>query len=90
MQYINKKEIKKILNNIEIYIQNKVSKVSGGEREKILADSEAIEALASMGYSISEAREALKLVPPDVKDVGKRVMLALKNLGKKIFCNLLC
>ncbi len=36
-----------------------------------------------MGYSISDAREALKLVAPDIKDVGARITQALKQLGKK-------
>jgi hypothetical protein len=34
-----------------------------------------------MGYTVTEARDALKSVSPDVKDVGARVKMALKNLG---------
>jgi len=49
----------------------------------VMADSDALEALTSMGYSVSESREALKMVSADIKDVGERVKLALKNLGKK-------
>ena len=35
------------------------------------------------GYSVSEAREALKNIPADITDVGDRLKRALKSLGKK-------
>jgi len=74
---------KKTAERVILELKNKIADLPESEKKGAISDSDAIEALASMGYSVSEAREALKLVSPDVKDVGKRVMLALKNLGKK-------
>ncbi|MFA5986741.1 MAG: Holliday junction branch migration protein RuvA [Parcubacteria group bacterium] len=47
-----------------------------------MTHADAIDALRSLGYSASEARDALSNVPKDVKDVGECVRLALKYLGK--------
>lgn len=44
-------------------------------------DAEVIEALMALGYSASEAREALKVVAPDVAGTRERLTSALKNLG---------
>ena len=52
-----------------------------GEKEEVSVDADALEALTTMGYTITEARDALKAVPQDIKDVGARVKMALKNLG---------
>lgn len=45
------------------------------------AEAEAIEALQALGYSLREAREALKNLPSDL-DTGEKVKLALRHLGK--------
>jgi holliday junction DNA helicase RuvA len=74
---------KRTAERVIVELKNKVKDISEGERKEIVADSDALEALASMGYAITEARGALKLVPADIKDVGERVKMALKNLGKK-------
>ncbi len=47
-----------------------------------VVQSDAIDALRAMGYSVTEAREALTDVPKDVHDVGECIKIALKNLGK--------
>jgi Holliday junction DNA helicase RuvA len=47
-----------------------------------LAQSDAIDALRSMGYTATEARGALEGLPKDTIDVGECVKYALKNLGK--------
>jgi Holliday junction DNA helicase RuvA len=44
--------------------------------------SDALEALQSLGYSLSESRDALKNVPETVAGTSKRVKEALKLLGK--------
>lgn len=74
---------KKTAERVILELKNKISGLSDLEKNEIMADSDALEALTSMGYSVSESREALKLVPADIKDVGERVKLALKNLGRK-------
>ena len=59
-------------------------KVSGGEflGDKAGADSEVIDALISLGYRLHEAREALRKIPEDIKEVGEKVKAALKLLSK--------
>jgi Holliday junction DNA helicase RuvA len=74
---------KKTAERVILELKNKIADMPGHEKDEVIADSDALEALTSMGYSVSESREALKLVPVDIKDVGERVKLALKNLGKK-------
>lgn len=74
---------KKTAERIILELKNKIGDLSEGDKAKAIGDSDAIEALVSMGYSISESREALKHIPADVKDIGQRVKGALKNLGRK-------
>lgn len=74
---------KKTAERVIVELQNKVESVDIDDQAGALAGQDAIEALVSLGYSVTEAREALKSVPADVADVGKRIRQALKNLGKK-------
>ncbi len=74
---------KKTAEKVIVELQNKVKETELRGTAQALADQDALEALAAMGYSVSDAREALKLVSPEVKDVGARITQALKNLGKK-------
>ena len=45
-------------------------------------ESDVADALQTMGYSISEAREALKQIPQEISGTSARIKEALKNLGK--------
>jgi len=74
---------KKTAERVIIELQNKVDATDLNDQASTLAEQDALEALASLGYSVTEAREALKLVSPDVTDVSARIRQALKNLGKK-------
>ena len=74
---------KKTAERVILELQNKVADLSVGDKEEAVMDVDSIEALMTMGYSNTEARDALKSVPVDVKDVGERIKLALKNLGKR-------
>jgi len=51
--------------------------------QKLSSDSEAIDALVSLGYSSCQAKEALAQVPYRIKGVEARVKEALKIIGKK-------
>ena len=73
---------KKTAERVILELSNKIAELPGEDQGAARADSEAIEALASLGYSVSQAREALKAVPESVKDVSERVRAALKSLGK--------
>jgi holliday junction DNA helicase RuvA len=74
---------KKTAEKLIVELQNKVVAVAGDEHSDASASQDALEALTSLGYSITDAREALKLVPADVIDISARIRGALKNLGKK-------
>lgn len=45
-------------------------------------DKEVVEALQSLGYTASQAREALKLLSPDIQDPSERIRMALRYLSK--------
>jgi holliday junction DNA helicase RuvA len=74
---------KKTAGRVILELKNKVADISTGDKEEATIDVDAIEALITMGYTNSEAREALKAVSADIKDVGQRVKMALKNIGKR-------
>lgn len=74
---------KKTAEKVIVELQNKVSAVDVADQASALADQEALEALTALGYTVTEAREALKLVSPQVQNVGERLKAALKSLGKK-------
>lgn len=74
---------KKTAEKIIVELQNKVSAAEVTGRESISSDQDAVEGLMSLGYSASQAREALKSVPSDIEKPGERIRSALKHLGKK-------
>jgi len=74
---------KKTAERVIIELQNKVTAPTGKNAGSVMPEHEALQALISLGYNVSEGREALKLVSPDVKDIGERIRAALKLLGKK-------
>ena len=73
----------KTAQRVILELKNKIADMPTTEREDALSDNDAFEALVTMGYSVTQAREALKKIPSDVKDVGERVKMALRSLGKK-------
>ena len=73
---------KKTAERVIVELQNKVDAVDIEDQAGALAGQDAIEALTSLGYSVTEAREALKLVPAETTDVSARIHQALRNLGK--------
>ena len=74
---------KKTAERVIVELQNKVAAPVNMGARSTTADGDAIEALLSLGYKVSEARDALKAVPDGVKDVGEKVRAALRLLGKK-------
>ena len=50
--------------------------------EGLEGETTALEALRSLGYSVHEAREALKTIPRSVVGANDRIKEALKYLGK--------
>lgn len=74
---------KKTAQRVILELKNKVSTLPAHQSKQVQSDSDALEALMALGYSVSEAREALKHVSKEITDVGERVKAALKGLGKK-------
>jgi Holliday junction DNA helicase RuvA len=74
---------KKTAERVILELQNKIVDLPESERQEAMAGNDAMDALVSMGYSSSEAREALKNISKDIADVGERVKAALRILGKK-------
>ena len=73
---------RKTAERVILELKNRITELPGEDQGTAKADSEAIEALISLGYTNVQAREALKKVPENVKDVSQRVRAALKSLGK--------
>lgn len=65
---------------ILVYLQGKVGKESpAGALPALDADTEVVEALTSLGYSVVEAQTALQSLPKDApQDVETRLRLALQ------------
>ena len=78
---------KKTAERVVLELRGKVGDIrtapaSKSGTEGIIASSEEIDALEALGYSLMQAREALKAVDPKIKDSGERIKAALKNIGK--------
>jgi len=56
------------------------SEQSSGGANGAMISSDEIDALMALGYSMPQAREALKKVDPEIKDSGKRIREALRNI----------
>lgn len=46
----------------------------------MIASGEEIDALMALGYSLMEARDALRLVDPNIKGSGERIRAALRSI----------
>ncbi|MBU0540264.1 Holliday junction branch migration protein RuvA [Patescibacteria group bacterium] len=52
------------------------------EKETAPQDREVLDALLSLGYNSSQAREALKNLDPSLTDTAERIRFILKNVSK--------
>jgi Holliday junction DNA helicase RuvA len=73
---------RKTAERVILELKNRITELPGEDQGTAKVDSEAIEALISLGYTNTQAREALKAVPEKVKSVSERVKMALRSLGK--------
>ncbi len=78
---------KKTAERVILELKNKILISDIGDLEdkskEISEHSDAIDALISLGYNAGEAKNALSRISPEVKDVGERVRMALREMGKK-------
>ncbi len=76
---------KKTAEKIIIELRDKINTIKFTDNDSIgdvnLIDNDEIDALQALGYSIMQAREALKNVDESITDSGQRIKQALKNLG---------
>lgn len=76
---IGKKRAEKIV----LELKDKLGSLETGAADHNLqGEADALEALQSLGYSLPEAREALKKLSPDITDTSEKVKAALKVMGK--------
>jgi len=65
----------------KIVIELKDKLIAGPEGTGLKGDEDALEALVSMGYSLSESRKALREISADIENSNDRLREALKLLG---------
>lgn len=66
----------------KIILELKEKLGAGEEGTGLKEEVDALEALKTLGYSHSEAREALKNIPKEISGASDRIKHALKRLGK--------
>lgn len=69
---------------IVIELKSKIGTASedAADRRMLSEESEVLDALEALGYSLKDAREALKHMPETVKGTREKIKAALKVLGK--------
>jgi Holliday junction DNA helicase RuvA len=75
----------KTAERLVLELKNKIIKLGGQSLDDFgsaATGSDEIDALMSLGYSLLEAREALRAVSPEIVESGARVKEALKNMRK--------
>ncbi|MDP2736162.1 MAG: Holliday junction branch migration protein RuvA [bacterium] len=76
---------RKTAERVVLELREKIGKLNIGDSKlsgNLLGSSDEIDALMALGYSLSQAREALNGVEAKIKDSGERIRQALKKLGK--------
>ena len=77
---------KKTAERLVLELKTKIMRLSDGKEllnTSVSFGADEIDALISLGYSLVEARSALKEVDPKIKDSGERVRAALKKIRVK-------
>ncbi|OGI88057.1 Holliday junction DNA helicase RuvA [Candidatus Nomurabacteria bacterium RIFCSPLOWO2_01_FULL_33_24] len=72
---------KKTAERIVLELKDKLGLQKGGFEKIFKDEADVLEALLSLGYKSSEAREALKKIPDEIVGTSNRVKGALKILG---------
>lgn len=75
---IGRKKAKRFI----LELQDKVEILPEKDGETKSGEDDAVWALKNLGYKDSEARLALRQVPEEIKEIGKKVRYALKILDK--------
>jgi Holliday junction DNA helicase RuvA len=60
----------------------RLTSIIGEKGDVISSNGDEIDALMVLGYSMQQARDALRKVGSEIKDSGERIREALKKIGK--------
>ena len=71
---------RKTAERLVVELKNKINHLATGDTLGTDARGEELEALVSLGYSLTQARESLSKVNTEVTDSGERIRQALKNI----------
>lgn len=74
---------KKTAEKIILELRDKVGISAESESAALQGDEEALEAMRALGYTASEARDALRKVPTSITGGSERIRAALKIVGGK-------
>jgi Holliday junction DNA helicase RuvA len=77
---------KKTAERIVLELRGKIDHLTSVDNNGIVstsANSDEIDALMSLGYSLQQARDALKNVDMNIKESGERIRAALRGLSRK-------
>lgn len=75
---------RKMAEKIVLELRDKLGGIGGiGAGGILKEDQDVFSALQSLGYSLSEAREAMKNIPKNIEGTNNRIKEVLKNLGGK-------
>lgn len=72
---------KKSADKIVIELQDKLGKIDDSGGPQLREETDVVEALKSLGYSMPEIREAVKKIPAEVEGTSERVKEALRIVG---------
>ncbi len=74
---------RKTAERVVLELKEKIGAINLGSGKKgfsTIANSDEIDALIALGYSASQARQALSEIDPKIKDSGDKIRAALKKL----------
>jgi Holliday junction DNA helicase RuvA len=79
---IGRKTAERVVLELREKICDKVDSSQQIAGRSVGASGDEIDALMALGYSMSQARDALRAVDAKIKDSGERIRQALKKMGK--------
>ncbi len=74
---IGKKNAEKIV----LALKDKLGEL--GANDELQKESDELEALKALGFTLAESRDALRQIPQDIKNSNERIKAALKILAKQ-------
>ena len=72
---------KKTAAKIVVELKDKLAKMIGDDADGLREESEALEALCSLGYSKADARDALQQIPDSITTTQQKITESLKVLN---------